>query len=159
MNRFLLPILSVAAAMLPYVAAGPGMCGAGDEKPDDIVGVYHVSHGGEESRVRVFRLEDDSYSAQVVWVRDSLDRDGNIRLDEKNPDKSLRSVPCNRLMIMSGLKYDTVKSRWAGGKIYDPTRGLRANVVCDFKSADTLAVRGSLPKPKSGCGEMVDTPL
>lgn len=116
----------------------------GDGHSDDIVGVYYVAHQGEESKVRIYRQEDGTYSAQVLWIRDSLDRKGNLRLDEKNPDKSLRSVPCNRITIMSGLEYDCGEAKWKGGKIYDPTRGIKANVSCDFDADGRLRVRGSL---------------
>ncbi len=138
MNRFLFHFALFSAAIMivqPLSAR---------EEPDDITGVYYVRHQDEESKVRIYRQPDDTYSAQVLWIKDSLDRNGRLRLDEKNPDRSLRNVPCNRIVIINGLKYDSSKERWSGGKIYDPTRGLRANVVCDFEPDGRLRVRGSL---------------
>ena len=138
MNRFLFHFALFSAAIMivqPLSAR---------EEPDDIIGVYYVRHQDEESKVRIYRQPDDTYSAQVLWIKDSLDRNGRLRLDEKNPDRSLRNVPCNRIVIINGLKYDSSKERWSGGKIYDPTRGLRANVVCDFEPDGRLRVRGSL---------------
>lgn len=143
MKRFFLPaVAGIAFAVFSICASAAGACG--EDPADDIVGVYYVAHEDEESRVRIFRQNDDTYSAQVMWIRDSLDRDGNLRLDAKNPDRTLRDVPCNRIVIMTGLKYDSEKRRWNSGKIYDPTRGIRANVVCDFASDGRLRVRGSL---------------
>lgn len=139
LHCFSAAFLLALALSCPDAEARPG-----DEHPDEIVGVYYVSHQNEESKVRIFRLPDGTYSAQVMWIRDSLDRSGNLRLDEKNPDRSLRSVPCNRIMIMEGLTYNCGKERWDGGKIYDPTRGIRANVSCDFDPDGRLRVRGSL---------------
>ena len=119
--------------------------------PDEIIGTYYVSHGGENSKVRVFKDKDGTFSAQVFWVEHSTDENGNIRLDEKNPDKSLRDTPCDRIIILENLEYNAGKKRWDSGKIYDPTRGLKANVVCSFDSATSLRVRGSL----MGFGETI----
>lgn len=146
MKHYLTALHCFSAALLLSVAfcCPDAAARSGDEHPDDIVGVYYVSHQNEESKVRIFRQPDGTYSAQVTWIRDSLDRSGSLRLDEKNPDRSLRSVPCNRIMIMEGLTYDCMSERWEGGKIYDPTRGIRANVSCDFDPDGRLRVRGSL---------------
>lgn len=146
MRRYLTALHCFSAAVLlsAVFSCADASARPGDEHPDDIVGVYHVAHQNEESKVRIYRLPDGTYSAQVMWIRDSLDRNGRLRLDEKNPDRSLRSVPCNRIMIMSGLTYNSGKERWEGGKIYDPTRGIRANVSCDFDPDGRLRVRGSL---------------
>ena len=82
--------------------------------------------------------------AQIIWVKNRTDENGNVRLDEKNPDKSLRHVPCDEIILFSGLKYNPDKKQWDGTKIYDPTRGIRANLVCRFEDDGTLRVKGSL---------------
>ena len=41
--------------------------------PDEIIGTYYVSHGGENSKVRVFKDKDGTFSAQVFWVEHSTD--------------------------------------------------------------------------------------
>lgn len=117
--------------------------GAGS-KESDIEGIYLVSHQGEESKVKISRDEDGTFSAQVIWVKDRLDRNGNVRLDEKNPDKALRNTPCDRIVLITGLEFDTAKQRWHKGKIYDPTRGIKANAMCWFENSTDLKVRGSL---------------
>ena len=138
MKTLIFTLLSVLSAVCLH-----DLCDGAEA--DDIVGVYYVSHEREESRVRIYKASDGTYGAQVLWIRDSLDRNGNLRLDEKNPDRSLRNIPCNRIEIIKGLRYDAGKERWSGGKIYDPTRGIRANVTCDIvDEGKTLKVRGSL---------------
>ena len=132
--------------------------------PDGITGTYFVSHEGENSKVRIYAAQDGSFTAQVIWVEDRLDSDGNVRLDEKNPDKSLRTTPCDQnpdkslrttpcdqITIIEGLEFNPAKKRWDKGKIYDPTRGIRANVSCVFVSPDSLKVRGTL----MGFGETI----
>lgn len=138
------PVAFFLSAVVFLLASSSCLSARNCRHPDDIIGVYYVAHEGEESRVRVFRETDGTFSAQVLWIRDSLDRRGNLRLDEKNPDRSLRDIPCNRILIMKGLKFNSAKLRWDDGKIYDPTRGIRANVMCEFEPDGRLRVRGSL---------------
>ena len=111
---------------------------------DSILGEYEVNHQGEFTKVRVTKEDDGTYKAQVFWVENRLDENGNVRLDEKNPDKSLRHVECDEIVLISGLKYDGGRNKWGGTKVYDPTRGIRANVVCEFQNDGTLRVKGSL---------------
>ena len=118
---------------------------------DKIVGIYHITHKGEESRIRIVKNVDDTYTAQVISVKNRTDKNGKVRLDEKNPDKSLRNTPCDRIVLIKGMKYDATKNTWGNAKIYDPTRGLRANVTCSFDTATRLRVRGSV----LGIGETV----
>ena len=101
--------------------------------------------------VQIFRDSDGTFTARVIWVENKFDRNGNVRLDEKNPDKSLRTTPCDQITIIEGLEFNPAKKRWDKGKIYDPTRGIRANVSCVFVSPDSLKVRGTL----MGFGETI----
>ena len=111
---------------------------------DSIIGEYIAEHQGEVSKVRISKEDDGTYTAQVIWVKNRTDKDGSVRLDEKNPDKSLRGVPCDEIVLIKGLKYNSEKKRWSDAKIYDPTRGIRANVMCEFIAGAVLRVRGSL---------------
>ena len=44
----------------------------------------------------------------------------------------------------TGLKYNEAKHRWDGGKVYDPTRGIRANATCFFGEDGMFRLKGSL---------------
>lgn len=111
---------------------------------DSILGTYEVIHHGELSKVEVIKEPAGTYMARVIWVEQRLDEDGNVRLDEKNPDKSLRHIECDRIVLITGLEYEPEKERWGNTKVYDPIRGFRANVHCEFTSDGLLRVRGSL---------------
>ena len=111
---------------------------------DNIIGVYEVKHNGELTKVRVYKNDNDTYTAQVLWVENRLDANGNVRLDEKNPEKSLRNVECDKVIIMDGLVYNPDKQRWGDTKVYDPTRGFCANVQCEFREDGALRVKGTL---------------
>ena len=111
---------------------------------DNIIGIYAVNHHGESTKVRVYKQANGTYVAQVMWVANRLDENGNVRVDEKNPDKALRNVECDKVILIKDLAYDSEKQRWGDTKVYDPTRGIRANVNCEFMENGTLRVRGSL---------------
>ena len=136
-SSFLMPLLSFPA--------GP------DISPDSIVGAYSAIHKGETTKIRITKAGDGTYTAQVYWVQNRTGKDGKVRKDEKNPDKSLRNVDCDKIILIKGLRYNHEKGQWDGAKIYDPTRGLNANVKVVWKDAKTLALTGS----KAGLSETV----
>lgn len=111
---------------------------------DNIVGNYHVEHDGELSKVAITSCPDGTYQAKVYWIKNSTDANGRKRLDVKNPDKELRKTPCDQILLIWGLKYNPEKQCWEKGKIYDPTRGIRANATASFREDGALLIRGSL---------------
>ena len=113
-------------------------------KADNILGEYTSSHSGEVFKARITKESDGTYKAQVFWVEHDRDEYGRKILDSKNPDKSLRKVPCDRIVLFSGLRYDASRKQWDGTKVYDPTRGIRAKMVAFFDSSGRLCVRGTL---------------
>ena len=126
----------LASLLLPLFAMA--------QNPDRIVGVYYTAHQGEESKIRVFKEDDGSYTAQVIWVRDNLDENGEVEKDVKNPDKSKRDTPCDQIVLIEKMSYDSKKNSWTNAKIYDPVRGIKANADCSFTPEGRLKVRGSL---------------
>ena len=84
-------------------------------------------------------------------VRDNLDENGEVEKDVKNPDKSKRDTPCDQIVLIEKMTYNEKKDSWGDTKIYDPTRGIKANVTCSFESVSKLRVRGSV----LGIGETV----
>ena len=123
-----------------------------NSRADAIVGTYRVEHAGQQSKVRVYKEKNGDYTAQCIWLRDSIDpATGKLITDSKNPDKSLRNTPCNRIIIFRNMQYNSKKQRWEDGKIYDPTRGIVANCTCEFLQDGRLKVRGSI----LGIGESV----
>lgn len=117
---------------------------ASNNNPDSIVGEYLTDRGGSKSKVRVTKNADGTYDAQVFWVENPYDKEGKKRKDEKNPDKALRNVDVDKIVIVKGLKYEADKKRWGGTKIYDPTKGLKVNATAEFETADKLKLRGTI---------------
>ena len=111
---------------------------------DNILGEYTSNRGGSLSKIRVTKAEDGTYSAQVYWVENALDKDGNKRKDTKNPDKNLRNVDLDKVILIKGLKYDAKGKEWTDTKIYDPGSGKIYSVDIEFKDAKTLKVYGNI---------------
>ncbi len=115
-----------------------------NDKADNILGNWRATRGGEVSKVKVSRSADGTYMAQVYWVEVDKDKNGNKKLDRKNPDKSLRNTPCDQIVLIQGLKYNAEKKQWDGTEVYDPTKGIRAKCVVRFEDDGRLRIKGSI---------------
>lgn len=123
---------------------------AQNDKADNILGKYICGTGKDAYKVEITK-QADGYKCQIFWVADPLDENGKPSLDTKNPDKSLRSVPMDRVVLFTGLKYNAEKKHWSDTKIYDPNRGIRVKVTISFDNPKVLKVRGTV----FGIGETV----
>ena len=130
--------MGVLMMVLPSFAQGI------NDKADNIVGEYLTDRGGSKSKVRVTKNVDGTYDAQVFWVEKPLDAKGNKRKDVKNPDKNLRNVDIDQVVVVKGLKYDANDKVWGDTKIYDPSKGIRVNVTAEFESSEKLKLRGTI---------------
>jgi len=124
---------------------------AQNDKADNIVGIYRHNNGKDDCKIQIVKLDDGTYQGAVCWMDHLYDDKGKVRTDVKNPDKSLRSVPLDKVVIFSGLQYDAGKKQWSGTKIYDPGRGIRVKMTAKFEKPGTLIVRGTV----LGIGESV----
>lgn len=110
---------------------------------DAVLGTYKAVQNGANSKVRISKTPEGKYTAQVFWVEELKDKNGNIKTDVKNPDAALRKVPVDQIVLIKEISY-AGKGVWKNGKIYDPTRGKSFTVEVTFKDAKTLQVKGSL---------------
>ena len=62
------------------------------------------------------------------------------RLDDRNPDPSLRHRPLLGIALLHGFRYDD--RVWTGGTIYDPNSGKTYSCTLRLKAANALEVRG-----------------
>ena len=139
MRTFIMTILCVVAFTLPTFAQSTL-----NTKADNIIGEYLTDRGGSKSKVRVTKAADGTYTAQLFWVENPTDANGKKRKDVNNPDKNLRNVDIDKVVIIKGLKFIKEDKQWGGTKIYDPSRGFRVNVTAEFVSADKLKLRGTV---------------
>ena len=111
---------------------------------DNILGEYLSIKDGGKSKIKITKEANSTYTAQVYWVERALDANGNKRKDVKNPDKSLRNVDLDKVILIKGLKYDAKDKEWGDTKIYDPGSGKIYSVDIEFKDAKTLKVYGNI---------------
>lgn len=111
---------------------------------DNIIGTYSGKQGSDNFKANITKQTDGNYKCQVIWIEHDRDAAGNKLLDTKNPDKSLRKTPCDRIVLFSDLKYNAKEHRWDDTKIYDPQRGFRAHMRAEFTDNGQLRIRGSL---------------
>ena len=106
MKKFLFSALvALMAAIIPSFA----------QNADRIVGEYDAVQGGDPYKVRVTKNSDGTYKAQIFWVKNTTDpKTGQKRLDPKNPNKSLRNVPCDQIVLFNGLSYNAEKKNKCG---------------------------------------------
>ncbi len=132
-------LLLLAALCIPAALSAVAQNNA-----DRIIGIYLAEYEGEKSKVSIFKEDDGTYTARVIWVQDKYDKNGKLKTDEKNPDKSKRNTPCDQIVLIEKMSYDSKKNSWTNAKIYDPVRGIKANADCSFTPEGRLKVRGSL---------------
>ena len=137
MKQILMTILCALFVAMPTFAQGI------NDKADNIIGEYLTDRGGSKSKVRVTKNANGTYDAQLFWVEKPNDEKGNKRKDTKNPDKNLRNVDIDKVVIVQGLKYNAVDKTWGEAKIYDPSKGIRVNVTAEFVDANKLKLRGT----------------
>lgn len=112
---------------------------------DDILGNYQAVQGGEEFKVKFTKNKNNTYKAQIYWLKEPNDpKTGKPLLDTKNPDKELRNKPSSQVVLIDGLKYNKEKKCWDDAKIYDPQRGIRANVTATFQKDGKLMLEGKI---------------
>ena len=152
MKRFVIALAAVLFAMLPASAQS-----AKNSAADNIIGKYESVQGTDAYKVEVTKNADGTYTAQIYWMKNPIDpKTGKKALDIKNPDKSLRNTPCDRIVLIQNLKYIPAKKVWGDAKIYDPQRGLKANVTAQFLPDGRLSLKGTV----LGIGETVSwTPV
>lgn len=80
------------------------------------------------------------YSAKIVWLAESKDKNGQPLLDVKNPNPALRKNLLVGTVIIYGLQFEN--GLYKNGKIYAPRRGMIVNGSVRFLSDNKLEITG-----------------
>jgi len=109
--------------------------------PDQILGKWISVR--ENLIVQVFR-EDNKFKAKIIWFNDSDDKTKPMssRLDEKNPDPSLKNRKVIGMEVLRDLSYNADTNQWEGGEIYDANSGRYWSAYLYFASNGLLMVKG-----------------
>ena len=68
------------------------------------------------------------------------DKNGQPKVDSKNPDKNKQNQKIIGLVILQNFKFDD--DEWNDGKIYDPESGKTYSCNLSLNGNNTLKVRG-----------------
>lgn len=116
-----------------------------ESEADKICGLYYVIDkftSGEECKIRIYRTPQNTYEAQVVWMKQPNHPDGSRRRDVNNPNPALRNTPCDRVVMMRNLTYNAAEKEWQNGEVYNPQNGRFYRSYMRFENDSTLRVRG-----------------
>ncbi|MBR7167028.1 MAG: DUF2147 domain-containing protein [Bacteroidaceae bacterium] len=138
MKNIIITLICAVAFSMPAISQNY------NDNADNIIGEYLTDRGGSKSKVRIVKVADGTYTAQMFWVENPYDKDGKKRKDVKNPDKSLRNTDIDKVILVKGLKYDKKEKEWNGAKIYDPSKGIRVNVEAEFVDEKRLKLFGNI---------------
>ncbi|PIQ24492.1 DUF2147 domain-containing protein [bacterium (Candidatus Blackallbacteria) CG17_big_fil_post_rev_8_21_14_2_50_48_46] len=103
---------------------------------DDILGVWVTVNG--KSHVEISKA-NGHYAGKIIWLKEPL-RNGKPKMDDKNPEASLRSKALIGLMILQGFVFKN--GEWVDGKIYNPEDGKTYSCQIKLQNAKSLEVRG-----------------
>ncbi len=93
------------------------------------------------SKIHIYKTTSGSYAGKIVWLREPNDANGVAKVDNKNPDKALRTRPLLNLIIVKGLSAKA-NNKYDGGTIYDPKSGNTYSSKAELTSASTMKLRG-----------------
>jgi len=82
----------------------------------------------------------DLLCGRILWLKVPRDSAGDLVLDRKNPDPTLRARALCGLTIITGLK-PLGDNHWGEGRIYNPDDGKTYNVVGELVSDDLIKVQ------------------
>jgi uncharacterized protein (DUF2147 family) len=110
---------------------------------DAVVGLWKNGEG--TGIVKIYKTTSGHYAGKIVWLKEPIDPDTKKpKLDKRNPDETLRTVPTLGLVNMKGFTYNTEEKLWENGTIYDPKNGKEYSCKMELKDNNTLEVRGFL---------------
>lgn len=85
----------------------------------------------------------NQFKAKVVWVNDKGSKTSAAEwVDEKNPNKALRSRKIIGIEVLRNLKYNADDNEWQDGLIYDATSGKEWDSVVWLTKDNLLKVKG-----------------
>ena len=86
---------------------------------NNIEGVWKSDKGDYMIKISSMGQE---YQARIVWMENEKDANGQLKLDEKNPEEKFRKLPIKGSKIITNLEYKS-GSNWQNGKLYIPDEG------------------------------------
>ena len=115
------------------------IAGNAQKDPDAILGKWMTTDN--RLTIEVYKQNED-FKAKILWFKDENDQVMNERLDEKNPDKTLRSRKWIGMDVLRNLHYNAEKNEWTDGIIYDAKHGRDWDSMAWIDEDHLLKVKG-----------------
>lgn len=108
---------------------------------DQIIGTWMSEQ--KNCIVQIFK-DGESFRASVVWFDDSDDKTQPMytRMDDKNPDKNLRTRKILGMNVLRNLTYNANSNSWENGFIYDAKSGREWSSAAMIDNEGCLKVTG-----------------
>ena len=106
---------------------------------NDVCGIWLEEK--KRSHIEIYEKSDGSFEGKIVWLIEPYEKNGDIKRDKENPNKDLRNMPLNGLVIIKNLKYLN-SNQWGGGSIYDARSGKTYSLNATLQDKDNLFMRG-----------------
>lgn len=97
--------------------------------------------GDKKATIEIYKCGDKLCGKIVSLTIPNDPATGKPKLDTKNPDPKLRSLPRLGLLLMQGFSYED-DNKWDNGKIYDPESGKTYSCYLKLESANKMEVKG-----------------
>lgn len=96
----------------------------------------------EEKTAKVqFYLKGEKLFGKIVWLKDPLNKEGNPKLDQFNPDLKSKKNTLIGLIFLKNFEKKS-ENKWENGKIYDPNNGKTYSSEMHLVNSKLLNVRG-----------------
>ena len=106
---------------------------------NDICGIWLEEQ--KRSHIEIYQTTEGLYEGKIVWLLEPLENNGDIKRDTQNPDKNLRNMPLEGLIIIENLNYVN-KNEWGNGTIYDARSGKTYSLNAYLEDKNNLFMRG-----------------
>ena len=109
-----------------------------ETKATDVLGFWLSEEG--RAVIEVTQV-GDKFQGKLVWLKVIADGEVKDKLDENNPDESLRSRSLQGLINLKDFVFDG-DDEWEDGTIYDPKSGKTYSAKMELEDQNTLEIRG-----------------
>jgi uncharacterized protein (DUF2147 family) len=108
---------------------------------EPVEGDWLIQDGSAKVRIAPCASHADQMCGSIIWLKDPNDSAGRAKLDNANPDATLRARPMLGLLMIRDFR-SSESGRWNSGKIYDPGSGKTYDSKLKLNSDGTLNVAG-----------------
>jgi uncharacterized protein (DUF2147 family) len=130
-------VLLIVSCLLLVVVFAQEVSGTG------IIGKWYTV---EDKSIVEIRQVNDKFIGNIVWLKEPMEENDptKAKVDDENPDVSLRARPIVGVEFLKDFKYDDKSNKWVDGVIYNPEDGKTYYCFMLIEKDGRLFVRGSI---------------